>query len=722
MGKTETYSIPGGAAAPREGEATRRLSDYLVFARELPTAESFQPIRIAALQILQRSKAFDAEDGRRTGLVVGCVQSGKTMSMAALTVLARDSGCWIVVVLAGTTLNLLKQSRDRFRQYLRSGGTRPGDWRILDSQESALGESDEVLLENLVEEWRDKAIPESEKTPLFVTVMKQHHHLDRAERLFSSVSLAGIPVLIIDDEADQAGLNTQPDKASASTTYRRIHALRGVFANHSYIQYTATPQAPLLISIADMLSPEFAEVIEPGAGYTGGISFFGAASRLVRGIGPADLFPPGSAPTDPPDSLIEAMLHFFVGAAARKAKDPAAVVSMLIHPSQRTDDQKRFLSFVQNVCARWRDELRAPEEDPDRLDLVGEMKRAYADLKATAAEIPTFDELLPGIQRALRRVLVTLVNSEDGSEVDWDNGDTQILVGGEKLNRGYTVKGLTVTYMPRNAGDWNADTIQQRARFFGYKGAYLGLCRVFLHPDVAQAYRDYVHHEQDIRRQLREHAGRPLRDWKRAFFLDAAMRPTRKNVLSDPFYRTDRMTWFWQRWPHLDSDIASRNQTLIDSFATPLRWEKYPKYPRHSSARVPLQKLFQDLLVEYGVVGSPDVVGLYASRCWIRDVLDRDPDHQALVIRILGSEPDHPPRLRSEQDDGDIKLAEGRRSSGDADAYQGDAGMYADDQITVQFHTVDVKRPGGTSCIVPAIAIRVPDALKQQDVLVQPNG
>src|SRR5258708_14812850 len=58
-------------------------------------------------------------------------------------------------------------------------------------------------------------------------------------------------------------------------------------------------------------------------------------------------------------------------------------------------------------------------------------------------------------------------------------------------------------YMPRDAGDWNADTIQQRARFFGYKAQYLSLCRLYLHPDVIRAYRAYVRHEEDIRSEER---------------------------------------------------------------------------------------------------------------------------------------------------------------------------------------------------------------------------
>src|SRR6185436_1461870 len=106
--------------------------------------------------------------------------------------------------------------------------------------------------------------------------------------------------------------------------------------------------------------------------------------------------------------------------------------------------------------------------------------------------------------------------------IRWSDFYSHILVGGQAMDRGFTVEGLTVTYMPRGSGVGNADTIQQRARFFGYKLGYLGYCRVYLDSEVQDAFRSYVTHEEDIRERLLEYTatGRPLRDWKRAFFLD----------------------------------------------------------------------------------------------------------------------------------------------------------------------------------------------------------
>ena len=100
-------------------------------------------------------------------------------------------------------------------------------------------------------------------------------------------------------------------------------------------------------------------------------------------------------------------------------------------------------------------------------------------------------------------------------------------------DRGFTVEGLTITYMPRGLGGGNADTMQQRARFFGYKAAYLGYCRVFLERDARQGFEDYVEHEEFMRKDMlaiRENR-QPLQTWPRRFVLDPALRLCRDNVL-----------------------------------------------------------------------------------------------------------------------------------------------------------------------------------------------
>jgi hypothetical protein len=501
------------AAYPVIGETTIGLGEYLVRTAKLRDLHGYYPIRRDALAIVRNCRRFGDGNGTRTGLVVGYVQSGKTLSMTTVSALARDNGCRIIILLAGVTTNLLQQNANRFKKDLREASGKATAWRIFNSQDG-LGDPDLQHLQQAVDEWRDPMFLELDKQTFLYLVLKNHAHLDRLYSLLSKVNLDSVPALVLDDEADQAGLNTSPGEAESSTTFQRIARVRSVLPHHTYLQYTATPQAPLLIALDDMLSPAFAELVEPGEGYTGGQAFFGSGSPvgLVKMIPADDLFKPGTPPDAPPESLLDAMRVFFVGCAVAAIRGRPTTRSMLIHPSPRQNDHRRYLNWVQEIIKRWTTALRSKDVE-ERSDTLDEFRAAYDELVKTDPSLPMFDELTQRLQVSLGRVSLKEVNSQDGSEIDWHNADEHILVGGEKLNRGFTVEGLTVTYMPRDAGEWNADTIQQRARFFGYKAQYLSLCRLFLHPDVVHAYRAYVRHEDDIRSQLAEHRGKPLREW-----------------------------------------------------------------------------------------------------------------------------------------------------------------------------------------------------------------
>jgi hypothetical protein len=693
------------SAEPIIGETTQGLGEYLIRTGILNDQDAYQRIRRDALAIVQRSLPFSGADQTRTGLVVGYVQSGKTMSMTAVSALARDNGCRIIVLLAGVTTNLLQQNAERFRTHLRGASGRAAAWRIANSQ-NGLGDTDLQHLQQAVNEWRDPSFPQGDRQTFLYMVLKNHAHLDRLHALLSQVNLRGIPALIIDDEADQAGLNTRPNEPEASTTYSRIVALRSVLPHHTYLQYTATPQAPLLIALDDMLSPAFAELVEPGANYTGGTVFFGPNSPvgLVRSIPKEDLFKPGEPPESPPDSLLEAMRTFFVGSVVAAIRGGRSPRSMLVHPSQRRSDHGRYLGWIGEIIKRWTNTLRSGDE-AERRDTIEEFRNAYVDLSTTDKELPPFESMIQRIQVSMGRVSLTEVNSAEGSEIDWNNADEHILVGGEKLNRGFTVEGLTVTYMPRGTGDWNADTIQQRARFFGYKAKYLSLCRLYLHADVVGAYRSYVRHEEDIRKQLAEHRGKPLREWRRAFFLDQKMRPTRRNVLSDPYYRipADRL-WFIQRYPHADLGTIARNTELLREALKGHNLVKEGDYFEHWTALGSLKEFYRDALVTYEV-GGPDMPSWYGQLVTLGDVLEENPDAEVLLMKMGGD------RQRTPAS-GAIALHQGR-SSAKAGGYPGDNKMFDPNLVTIQIHSINVS--DGPSD-VPALAVYIPASLRRDDV------
>lgn len=696
----------GAIFKPAIGSATTGLGDYLVRQGSLKTPEAFYKVRDEALAIVKRCKSFDAKVGERTGLVVGYVQSGKTMSMVTVSSLARDNGCRIVVLLAGVTTNLLKQNAVRFRDTLR-GASGPESWLIINSAEGITRTSDVSVLRQALDEWRGGDVPAGDQRTIFFAVLKNHAHLDWLATLFSKVDLHDIPALVLDDEADQAGLNVGDDE-DPSTTYVRIQRIRQALPNHTYLQYTATPQAPLLISIDDLLSPEFAELVEPGEGYTGGMTFFPekAPHPYVIDIPPADQFKPGSTPSDVPESLKSALATFFVASGAcRKLGIGPKVRSMLIHPSARNQDQAQFAGWTQKIMDRWRESLQV--DDDDRKDTLAELRVGYDELSRTAKDLPPLEDLVQSIKLSLARCAVRKVNSEDASDVDWENMADHILVGGEKLNRGYTVEGLIITYMPRDSGGWNADTIQQRARFFGYKGSFLSLCRIYLHPDVHRAFSGYVVHERDIRRQLKEHRGKPLREWRRAFFLDAKMSPTRRNVIASDTVRLNKdKHWFIQRYPHVDDDAIRANMDLLEKFERSLTKRNGGKAFRDAFvADTTLDRVMSDLLLEFK---APLEAGAwYAHLVSLSDERERVPTTPVTVV-FLGEEAK--PRVRTPEakkgaarsDRGPLTLHQGRSSK--AGGQQGDKDLVGKGSYTLQIHWVKVEA-SNKGVVCPALAL-----------------
>lgn len=704
---------------PTVGESTLGLLDWLVSNENFPQHE-IPRLRDESVNVLSGCALPTGRRARRTGLVCGYVQSGKTNSIETVSALARDNGYRVIVLLAGVTTNLVEQSSARVEHLQRGAGGY--DWVMLNNPRGR----DHAEVSGLVREWRVATSGSQQGRTLFITVMKQSNHLANLSGLLKSVNLEGIPALIFDDEADQASLNTRPLDPVPSTINQRINELRDALPHHTLLQYTATPQAPLLISRIDSLSADFAEVISPGTAYTGGQVFFRQRrADLVREIPQDELFDNDHLPDEPPATMEEALAIFFVGVAAQYVRGrPTGNKnrSMLIHPHYTKPVHEACLRWVQHLQRDWGDIL-ANSTDPDYPPLLERFQFAHADLLRTEPQLPPFDKVSDHLLEAIQRTLTRVVNSNDGREVRWKNAYAHILIGGEKLGRGYTVKGLTVTYMPRGPGMWNADTIQQRARFFGYHSEYLGLCRLYLHGDVIDVYQKYLVHEEDIRSKIAKHRGR-LQDLKRAFVLDADLRPTRHNVLARLYLRPLMSEWFEQRWPHATPGAITNNQMLVRHLANSIKLQRHEKFSQHYYADVSLGDLLQNFLSRFACPDDRDETPLYAVLAAAAALLRQQPDITCRVYFMSHGD------VRGRQQDPkqrDIDLMQGRSSAGAA-RYPGDRYFFDNNSPTVQIHMLRVGSAArGTGKIVadnvPALAIRLPEALRQQlrDVIVQPD-
>ena len=703
-------------------------SETLDFLDNVVPQDSRESMRDDAVSILGKGIAPTRTAGQETGLVVGYVQSGKTMSFETVAALARDNAFQIVIVIAGTSIPLLEQSTDRLCRDLRLNDPNHARRWIRFQNPDDDGATTQAI-RDVLDDWRDPGTPQEYKETVLITALKHHGHLQNLVTLFGLLDMQCVPVLIIDDEADQASLNTAVARNEESTTYRRLMALRRALPNHTYLQYTATPQAPLLISIIDSLSPNFVQVLNPGAAYVGGRDFFSDESNYIRVIPLQDVATQSDPLSGPPESLLEALRVFMVGVTAGLlASRGIGNRSMLVHPSRRTVQHQEFHSWVQDIFEEWKRILALPDSDPDRLELIEDFREAYDDLAETVGpELPPFDELVPSLRLAFRRTRVLEVNSRSGPTppVDWLNAYGWILVGGQAMDRGFTVEGLTVTYMPRGIGVGNADTVQQRARFFGYKRPYLGYCRLYLEQGTLNAFQSYVEHEEYIRGQLEavQQANQPLNEWKRVFVLDRALRPCRHNVLEFD-YMKGRFSndWVTPRIVMEDDPVIQANRESITEFLDRVAFVDDDGHPdrtniqRHLVCReLRLHDVLEQLLVRIRITGISDSQRNTGMLLQLSRALESDPNELCTIYRMSRGEK----RRRGVNENGEItNLFQGafpvdppRRG----EVYPGDRMIRDRDTVTIQIHTLDLTEENNSSNVlmenVPVIAVWMPARL-----------
>ncbi len=396
---------------------------------------------------------------------------------------------------------------------------------------------------------------------------------------------------------------------------------------------------------------------------------------------------------------------------------------MLVHPSRPTAPHGNYVAWIRRLKRRW-ERVLSPDGDYDeRCRLVEQFRAAYEDLARTVSNLNAdapFEELLELFPEAIRTTEVIEVNTRQGTtpQIVWENSYSHILVGGQAMDRGYTVEGLTVTYMPRNIGTGNADSIQQRARFFGYKRQYFGFCRVFLEEGSRRAYEEYVEHEEDVRLRLIQHrdAGLPLAEWKCAFFLSEDLNPTRQNLLDvDYIHGAIRNDWYFPRGPHASPAAVRENQRVVQDFLGALTLIPDSGHPdrtptqRHNVAEnVPLRTAFDQLLTKLRTVRMNDSLRFYLVLMEVRAWLDKHPDATCSVYQISPGEP----RARGlNSNDAMRTLQQGPLKRGSASLYPGDYYVKATTGLTIQIHSLTMNNSAGNTIAtaVPVVAVWVPD-------------
>ncbi|HEY5047421.1 MAG TPA: Z1 domain-containing protein [Rhizomicrobium sp.] len=443
------------------------------------------------------------------GLVYGLVQSGKTGVLTVTGAMGADEGYRTIVVLTSDNDPLYDQTFGRVQEAF------PGI--------DIIGKSD----------FKDaNAFLQRVKVgTCAIVTTKNSSHLKTLIENFKTGKVRGLTCLIIDDEADQASLNTlaRRDDGRRSAINDRIAELRAFFDKNTYLQVTATPQALFLQTPGHSFRPKFTVLSHPGRDYVGGDDFFGDHSKLVREFDPNDIavLAPGPQPTPAlaiPKSLARALDTFMVGATFKRTKDADQNCAFLCHVSTRTSDHNHIV----NLLRKYKTDLAAGLKDKDQ-KVIARLKAAYDDLAATHAGLAksSFNDLLEAVEFFSPGIVIKLVNGETDEDVAV-RSPYNLFVGGNKLGRGVTIRNLLVSYYGRHPKKPQADTVLQHARMYGYRRKDIGLLRLFLPPTLHVVFRAINKMENGLRDLI---ARNPNEEF-RGIYVEGGLNPTRKNILA----------------------------------------------------------------------------------------------------------------------------------------------------------------------------------------------
>jgi hypothetical protein len=445
------------------------------------------------------------------GLLYGLIQSGKTSILTVSAAMAADNGFDCILVLTTDNDLLYDQTLDRVKAALRCL--------------TVLGKKD----------WKDpvRFAKQLQSKPFGIVCSKNGSMLKSLLEAFKKAKSKKISLLIIDDEADQASLNTFASKKTGkvSTINQAITDFRSYFPVNTYLQVTATPQSLFLQRPGHPYRPSFTVLTEPGTGYVGGDEFFGAGSAdLLRNvdINEIDLLKASNQPAPSgklPLGLKKALLTFFVAAAARVITRPTENFAFLCHVSMGTKDHEYTRLLLDDFKGEAINAFKN-KSSAKYATMVKGIQEAYDDLLKTDKSLTPFSEVLAKIERYIPGSNIKLINAVSSDEIKLDSV-FNIFVGGNKLGRGVTIQNLLVSYYGRNPKTPRADTVLQHARMYGYRHKDLGVTRLFLPPRLAAHFKSIHEMEKSLRELLKN------RDTFEGLFISGSWTATRNNVL-DP--------------------------------------------------------------------------------------------------------------------------------------------------------------------------------------------
>ena len=494
----------------------------------------------------------------KKGLVVGQVQSGKTANYTGLVCKAADAGFNLIIVLAGTYNNLRSQTQLRLDEGFLGFDTQFERASTKETTKIGVG-----LIPGFDEAIANSYTTNSEKgdftsrsantagfnfnapQPALLVVKKNPIVLKRLNTWLNSNSENGIinnkSLLMIDDEADNASINTNASNDDPTTINKYICAILNKFNRTAYVGYTATPFANIFIPQDDsnLFPRDFIINLPSPSTYIGPDKVFGTSLipddtndellPIVVPINDFSSFVPnkhkkdGIKPTlsEVPESLRLAIKCFIVTCAVRNLRGQEhSHNSMLIHVSRFQSWQNHIKDLVTRIFNYYKQEIEVGdhmvleelrkvfEEDNEGYKSYKTITQIILESKFKdiddSLEVHKWEEVKGQLYKAVQKITVISINGSSKDALTYydnkEEGISVIAIGGDKLSRGLTLEGLSVSYFLRASKMY--DTLMQMGRWFGYRSGYVDLCRLFTSSELNEWYRHITLASEELREEF----------------------------------------------------------------------------------------------------------------------------------------------------------------------------------------------------------------------------
>lgn len=483
-------------------------------------------LNVASTKILSLLDPAGHAQFSRRGLVLGYVQSGKTANFTALISKAADVGYRLFIVLSGMHKALREQTQLRLQRELIN--LRPESWHALTTPKQDFRIQGNV----------NAFLSENDQKVLCV-VKKNARVLEKLDGWLGaarSEALQNCPVLVIDDEADQASVNASRVEEERTAINRLILQILGRLPKVGYVGYTATPYANIFIDPSiptDLYPRDFIVDLPRPRDYFGPERIFGRArltqdEPLVDGLDMIRTVPEDEVPELKPrghldyqgfepqitPTMEDALRYFWMACACRLARGHLATTSelaqrhasMLIHTTLYADVHNDLRPEVEKYITKFTGQLARPSKQLRKAlekQWDDEVKRVSP---ASAAGGPAirFDQIEPHLTQAVSMTRVVVENSRSDIRLTYGDDPTiQIVIGGNSLSRGLTLEGLIVSFFVRASTAY--DTLMQMGRWFGYRPGYEDLPRIWMTEDLENWFYDLATVDQEIRNDIKRY-------------------------------------------------------------------------------------------------------------------------------------------------------------------------------------------------------------------------